>query len=824
MNRRKGFTLVEVIVSIALLGLIAVGFLMAVTGYVRYISVTKTITQDIFQAQEKLELDIQTVKLNIRNGTVGGLTEQTFSVFGQSFVGYPLAQQVEQHQLNTVVGSAVPIDLPVPGIGAIESHLRRGATDLSVNHSYGKAVGSQTLTAVGSYSVAAGEPSFINKIQWYVSRDGFSIPMETLPAEIEIGSRFPRFPEDYEPIPYANSLTLSGLDQYIGHHIVFAVTPVAKSLKMGSMASSDPLFIDGPPVLTDLKLHLDASAVSRNVASWVRPDASDPTRIRYWLQEWPNLASALSSPSVPSATQTTPSLQPELADASYIEDEFPGVWGRLATSETAGSGMQIASFSPSSGTITVLLVARLDPAVLSGPILSGTNWSLGRQDAGNPLGVSLGTQRLDAATSTEGLDEKWVVYSAVISRNKLVFHIDKQEYSLVLGTAPSVSTGSISLNMSGADIAEVLVYSRDLSSSGDLESLKTWLFQKYKPEITPWSIRQLYPLSGVIEQGGSFALPATVSARLADGTKMNVPVDWNPTVANTSTAGMQTYVATAREDVTKTTILTLQVIGIDHIPAMVQTLYQHTGEVFTLPTEVPAVFSDGVTRQTAVVWDSPVVDLSTVGQTVVQGHSVVEESILAAYTVTVVHNPVTEITLSPASIQMQPGEIRTITATVLPVDASNPSLQWTSSHPAIASVVNGIVTGVAPGIAQITVASVSNPSVTATCSVMVGQHAELSNVLARHANNRNGGGAQNITLTYDPNSFTYTGTVSRGWYAIRHSTPGATVVITDAPSGFVFNSNYNYISISSGSTHTITVTVTAPNRIPTDYTFIIRRS
>ncbi|NLN46292.1 MAG: type II secretion system protein, partial [Clostridiaceae bacterium] len=113
MKTRKGFTLVEVIVSIALLGLIAVGFLMALTGYVRYISVTKTITQDIFQAQEKLELDIQTVKSNIRNGTTGGLTEQTFAVFGQSFVGYPLVQQVEQHKLNTVVGSAIPIDLPV---------------------------------------------------------------------------------------------------------------------------------------------------------------------------------------------------------------------------------------------------------------------------------------------------------------------------------------------------------------------------------------------------------------------------------------------------------------------------------------------------------------------------------------------------------------------------------------------------------------------------------------------------------------------------------------------------------------------------------------
>ncbi|NLN47121.1 MAG: hypothetical protein GX153_11250, partial [Clostridiaceae bacterium] len=475
-------------------------------------------------------------------------------------------------------------------------------------------------------------------------------------------------------------------------------------------------------------------------------------------------------------------------------------------------------------TITVLVVARLDAAVLSAPILQGTNWNIGRQDSSGPLGVSLGTQRLEAATSTEGLDGKWTVFSAVISRSKLVFHIDKQEYALTLGTAPSVSTGSISLNTSGVDIAEVLVYNRDLSSSGDLESLKTWLFQKYKPEITPWSIRQLYPISGAIEQGGSYSLPATVSARLVDGTKMNVPVDWSPSAADTSAAGTQTYVATAREDATKTTILTLQVIGIESIPVLTETRYQHPGEVFTLPTEVPALFEDGIIRQTEVVWDSPSVDLSTIGVFTIHGHSALDNSISAEYTVTIENNPVTGITLNPASIQMQPGESRTIVATVLPADASDPSIAWSSSNEAVVRVVNGTVTGMALGSAQITVTSVANPSVTATCLVTVGERAELSDVSGRQGYySWMWMQTTSLNMSFDPQTYTYSATMGAAYdyYQINIDLPWRTsFTYLERPSGFEFG-EYEYFG--AGQPITIRIRVSAPGKIPTDYTFIIRR-
>ncbi|MDR0692302.1 MAG: S8 family serine peptidase, partial [Prevotellaceae bacterium] len=65
--------------------------------------------------------------------------------------------------------------------------------------------------------------------------------------------------------------------------------------------------------------------------------------------------------------------------------------------------------------------------------------------------------------------------------------------------------------------------------------------------------------------------------------------------------------------------------------------------------------------------------------------------------------PVTGITL-PANHSVQVGRTDTIYATILPADATNQRIQWTSSSPGIAAIneAKGIVTGVVEGAATIT--------------------------------------------------------------------------------------------------------------------------
>lgn len=79
---------------------------------------------------------------------------------------------------------------------------------------------------------------------------------------------------------------------------------------------------------------------------------------------------------------------------------------------------------------------------------------------------------------------------------------------------------------------------------------------------------------------------------------------------------------------------------------------------------------------------------------------------------------VTGVTVSPTSLSLSEGESSTLTTTVLPSNATNKNVTWSSSADSIASVVDGEVTAVSAGSATITVTTVDGGK-TATCSVTV---------------------------------------------------------------------------------------------------------
>jgi uncharacterized protein YjdB len=81
--------------------------------------------------------------------------------------------------------------------------------------------------------------------------------------------------------------------------------------------------------------------------------------------------------------------------------------------------------------------------------------------------------------------------------------------------------------------------------------------------------------------------------------------------------------------------------------------------------------------------------------------------------------PVSSVSVSPSSLALKVGESRNVTATVLPADATNKAITWSSDNPDVATVNNaGKVTGLAVGTATITV-STEDGGKTATCAVTV---------------------------------------------------------------------------------------------------------
>jgi YD repeat-containing protein len=68
--------------------------------------------------------------------------------------------------------------------------------------------------------------------------------------------------------------------------------------------------------------------------------------------------------------------------------------------------------------------------------------------------------------------------------------------------------------------------------------------------------------------------------------------------------------------------------------------------------------------------------------------------------------PVTGVSLDKTTATIPINDTEQLTATVAPVDATNQSVIWSSSNTSVATVANGLVTGIASGTATVTVTTV----------------------------------------------------------------------------------------------------------------------
>jgi hypothetical protein len=81
--------------------------------------------------------------------------------------------------------------------------------------------------------------------------------------------------------------------------------------------------------------------------------------------------------------------------------------------------------------------------------------------------------------------------------------------------------------------------------------------------------------------------------------------------------------------------------------------------------------------------------------------------------------PLTSIALDKATSDVSVGSTTKLSVVYTPVDATNQTIKWRSSSQAVATVAEGIVTGVALGKVDITAISQSDTTIKAVCSVTV---------------------------------------------------------------------------------------------------------
>lgn len=743
MKNKRGLTLMEIIVAIAILGILAVMLFPALTGQYSMMRKTRTMTEDLYSAQQQIEVMINDTKATIRGGEEpDGLSRTYYTIFsGKSYSrtvgGY--ASNINVHSgndritLNAVVADSQLSAFPVADIEYARIRLANSSGDLDFAYW-------DTASLRVNSEFATPEPEEINMYnitRWYVSRPGFNAPPVDDPLEIEVGSLYPRFPDDYSLI---TNYLLSDLTpiyrQYAGRHLIFSVTPVSNQFKMGKTVVSNSVFVNGLPYHNNLVLHLDASMIPIENATAVR--TTEGTEIRH-VARWLDISGYAND-----ARQTTESLQPLLINEKIGDIEVNGWLYDTVTRVVRFSGGSALSIPHSSSlslnNLTVIVVAKSEATAAPKTIVSkrnatGTGWAYGWTGS-NQLGFTVQGPSVNVvnANSGEGLDNKWHIMTATASTTDglVTLKMDSEDRVETARTATGISnTSPISIGFNGGDystvdVAEILVFNGTLAEA-DLYSVYTYLDNKYNPEPPSVSIYALKPFTQTVSIGESFTLPAMISAYMSNGTTRNVSVTWSPTnIVDTSVDGTFTFIATSTANPSKTTTGQVTVAGIDYLPDSTATVEQFG--TYSLPATVTAVMSSGITHNTEVEWfDStginPVpseVNTSTLGSYQFVGKSVLEPGKTMVMTVNIVPMSVTGVSLSHSSETLSIGQTLQLIETVEPPTAYNKTVSWSSSDETVIYVdpASGLVTALGSGNATVTVTT-ADGNYTATCTFTV---------------------------------------------------------------------------------------------------------
>lgn len=228
---------------------------------------------------------------------------------------------------------------------------------------------------------------------------------------------------------------------------------------------------------------------------------------------------------------------------------------------------------------------------------------------------------------------------------------------------------------------------------------------------------------------------ATLTATVYPANATDKAVVWSSSdaaVASVSDAGLVTAVKEGTAEISATAgnvsaqctvTIRKNVIAVESITLSQTSLSMEEGQTAMLAATVsPADATDKT-----VTWTSSNNEIATVSTeglitAIKEGTAKITASAgnqSATCTVTVKKGiiAVTSVTLSQTTLSLEEGETETLVATVLPSDATDKTISWTSSNAAIATVSNnGIVTAIKEGTATIT-ATAGNQS--ATCTVTV---------------------------------------------------------------------------------------------------------
>ena len=257
-----------------------------------------------------------------------------------------------------------------------------------------------------------------------------------------------------------------------------------------------------------------------------------------------------------------------------------------------------------------------------------------------------------------------------------------------------------------------------------------------EPKIDVKSVN-LNENSITIEEGKTYTLIATVLPENATNQKVNWASE-DESIA-TVTGGVITGKKAGKTTVTVTTVdkeltascevtVTAKTISVNSVELDKRSITIEEGKTEVL---IATVLPENATNK-KINWSSTDESIATVIGGVITGKkagkttvtvTTVDKELTASCEVTVKnaetpHVSVESVNLNETSITIEEGKTKTLIATVMPENATNKNIDWSSTDESVATVKNGVIEGKGPGKTTVTVTTVDK-ELKASCEVTV---------------------------------------------------------------------------------------------------------
>ena len=237
-HNKSGFTLIEIIIAIALIGIISIGIIPAFAAQFKMTVDTKNITTQSFDAQGGFEQIINELKNALADPVIDELAIADVSKESKTLFG----RNVDMHKLFKIFPGNENKNFLVflsKRLAVMEIRQLLVAEGVSIEisnetiHQIADLKKTPKRTLIGKYATNADPNWYANIFKWYYS---------------DVGNPNPVFPDDYERVilPGVTPATLDSLSKYANRYIVFTVTPVdIHGVRGNEVRSSNTVYILG---------------------------------------------------------------------------------------------------------------------------------------------------------------------------------------------------------------------------------------------------------------------------------------------------------------------------------------------------------------------------------------------------------------------------------------------------------------------------------------------------------------------------------------------------------------------------------------------------